>query len=384
MLEKLLILFLLGLANGENIVFTSGYSNKGQFYTFNEKNGMIFNSSQQEMEPNLTFLEILPDGNSTYFVHEVSGTEEFGKNSAVSFWKLDRESEYKPILKKLQTFSAKGVGSTHVKLHQEYGLVHLSNYGGSFTSIKINENGEFIGYALAEDFGNGSNVKPDRQDKSHPHGSWTFGPFVYVLDLGSDRIWHYKVRPFSTFSPDFYSFIQATLGGQLRKADPAFTTLPPGYGPRHMAIDSQRKLAYVVFELENFIGVYEIDESTGKLTEKYLIELVPKPKAENYPSEVEFSPSGKYLYVSNRGTEGAIIVFKIASNGYLNRIQVQKVGGTFPRHFKIHPNGEFIFVALQKSSLLEVYRIDPETGLLQNKPLHSVLSPNSPTIVGIF
>ena len=51
----------------------------------------------------------------------------------------------------------------------------------------------FLEQVYAEYFGKGSGVKPDRQMESHPHGAWTYGPFVYVADLGSDKIWHYMV-----------------------------------------------------------------------------------------------------------------------------------------------------------------------------------------------
>ena len=50
-----------------------------------------------------------------------------------------------------------------------------------------------IHFYCQENFGKGSGVKPDRQMESHPHGAWTYGPFVYVADLGSDKIWHYIV-----------------------------------------------------------------------------------------------------------------------------------------------------------------------------------------------
>lgn len=75
-------------------------------------------------------------------------------------------------------------------------MVHVANYAsGSFTSLKIDaDSGEFEGLVYNEYYGKGSNVKPDRQEYAHAHGTWTFGPFVYVADLGSDKIWHYKVQ----------------------------------------------------------------------------------------------------------------------------------------------------------------------------------------------
>ena len=52
-------------------------------------------------------------------------------------------------------------------------------------------------------------------------------------------------------------------------------------------------------------------------------------------AEIEISPSGEFLYVSNRGN-GAIVVFKIMPDfPFLDRIQVQYLGGPTPRHFKV-------------------------------------------------
>ena len=102
----------------------------------------------------------------------------------------------------------------------------------------------------------------------------------------------------------------------------------------------------------------------------------------DYAAEIEISPSGTHLYVSNR-SNGALVVYQILPDGNLDRIQVQFVGGPSPRHFKIHPSGEFLMVALQDQSKLELYPIDPTSGLIQGQP-QSIDCPNKPTIVGLL
>ena len=81
-------------------------------------------------------------------------------------------------------------------MHYDYGLLYVSNYaGGCFTAIGIDKlTGEMTDTpAYNECYGKGSNVVPDRQGDAHVHGAWTYGSFVYVADLGSDKIWHYQV-----------------------------------------------------------------------------------------------------------------------------------------------------------------------------------------------
>ena len=65
---------------------------------------------------------------------------------------------------------------------------------------------------------------------------------------------------------------------------------------------------------------------------------MPNPQPEDYAAEIEISPDKKFLYASNRrsdGNKGSIVVFSIGSDGDLNRIQVQSVIGATPRHFKV-------------------------------------------------
>ena len=79
---------------------------------------------------------------------------------------------------------------------------------------------------------------------------------------------------------------------------------------------------------------------------------------------------------------GAIVVFEILPDGSLDRVQVQYVGGPNPRHFKVHPSGEFLLVALQDAGQIEMYTIDSATGLITLKD--SKESPNNPTIIAFL
>ena len=105
----------------------------------------------------------------------------------------------------------------------------------------------------------------DRQSEAHPHAAYKWRKFVYVVDLGADKIWRYQ----TTFDEK-----------KLKKVGQ--TDLPLGWGPRHMAICND--VAYVIFELQCRIGVYKINAQDGALTE---IQTV---------STVEKDPAGKYVH----------------------------------------------------------------------------------------
>jgi 6-phosphogluconolactonase (cycloisomerase 2 family) len=132
----------------------------------------------------------------------------------------------------------------------------VANYGGSFATFKISksEDGSILERIYLEDYGQGSGIVGDRQEYSHAHGISLWNDYVFVIDLGSDKIWHYKIHQDSTTS----SYI-------IKKALPEYTKTAPGFGPRHMAIC--RDFAYVIYELQSKIGIFNIDPKSGTLLE---------------------------------------------------------------------------------------------------------------------
>ena len=63
----------------------------------------------------------------------------------------------------------------------------------------------------------------------------------------------------------------------IKNEDEESQDLTAGFGPRHMAINSELKKAYVAFELQSYVGVYTMEEDNGFLAENYLVELMPEP-----------------------------------------------------------------------------------------------------------
>jgi 6-phosphogluconolactonase len=83
-----------------------------------------------------------------------------------------------------------------VILDEEHGILHVANYGGgSYVAYSVDKtNGEILEEIFFEDYGKGSNVDPDRQADAHAHMAFFIKEFIYVVDLGSDKIHHYKVK----------------------------------------------------------------------------------------------------------------------------------------------------------------------------------------------
>lgn len=353
-------------AQSQNVIYTSGYSESIQTFTLDLEHGKLTPLKSQICEPSMTWISVEPTkGEYFYAAHEVNDYEGFGNSGALSRWRVDLSSD--TMFEKIQTVSSYGAGPCHVHADTTNGFLHISDYvSGTYTAYQVDTvTSDIMDLSFTESYGQGSNVVPDRQADSHAHGVFTFNEFVYVLDLGSDKIWHYKVQD-----------------GKIVKAEPAFSSTPPGFGPRHMAINKETATAYVVYELQSYIDVFVIDKSTGELTQKFQVDLLPDSIEDDaYPyeaaAEIEISPDNLNLYASNRGT-GSIVVFTILPDDNLEFVQIVYLGGSSPRHFKIHPNGKYMVTALQQANLLELYEI-VEGGFLVLKD--TVQCPNAPTVV---
>ena len=80
----------------------------------------------------------------------------------------------------------------------------------------------------------------------------------------------------------------------MEKAEPLFTTTPPGSGPRHMIIDGDRQLAYVLHELKSLISIYQIDPISGVLSLTAKVDLL---EGSPIPSEVWDYPYQVFIFI---------------------------------------------------------------------------------------
>ena len=81
-------------------------------------------------------------------------------------------------------------------------------------------------------------------------------------------------------------------------------------------------------------------------------------------AEIAIHPSGKFLYVSNRGHD-SISLFRIdEKSGKLTLKRVEPTHCQTPRHFAIAPSGERLYAAGQASGTVTAFTIDPITGKL--------------------
>ncbi len=115
------------------------------------------------------------------------------------------------------------------------------------------------------------------------------------------------------------------------------TDVEPGSGPRHLAIDDDSGMVYLINELRIAVDVFAADEDTGELTlaasVAYDIESSGADLTETQNgAEIALHPEMPILYITHRGF-GCIIVFDVVSgrDGYLAQKQTVLTFGTWPR-----------------------------------------------------
>ena len=111
------------------------------------------------------------------------------------------------------------------------------------------------------------------------------------------------------------------------------------------------------------------DPESGALSTVQTLSTLPEGwTGTNFPADIHVAPSGRALYVSNRGHD-SIAVFSVArATGALTLEQVVSTGGAWPRNFSLDPTGRWLLVANQRSDSITVFGRDAESGRLTPTP----------------
>jgi 6-phosphogluconolactonase len=135
-------------------------------------------------------------------------------------------------------------------------------------------------------------------------------------------------------------------------------------GPRHYCFHPTQNLVYFSNEQGCSVTGYRLDPASGTLTSAQTISTLPDGyTARNTCSQIHLTPSGRFLYVGNRG-HNSIAGFAVDSaTGRLTAIGRASTEAV-PSAFGLDPAGRFVFAAGTASGRLASYRINQETGAL--------------------
>jgi 6-phosphogluconolactonase len=183
--------------------------------------------------------------------------------------------------------------------------------------------------------------------QTDPSNKFVFVP--HIADKGPNRIYQFKFNEsLGTLSPN----------------SPLLVNPEKRLGPRHYCYHPNMDVVYFSDEQGCSVSCYSLDISRGTLTHFQTVTTLPSGyKGDNTCSQIQITPSGKYLYAPNRG-HNSIACFSVNnSDGTLNQIGWENTDPV-PRAFRIDPSGKFIFVASLDNGNIATYRIQDETGKL--------------------
>jgi 6-phosphogluconolactonase len=289
-----------------------------------------------------------------YFVLAAKGTRLYTCNSTgfVSAYAVADGGRSLMLLNKV---SSEGGDPSYVSLDRTGRYLFDANYqGGSIVAWVLKPDGS-IGERTAFVQHTGAGTDPVRQKHAYAH-SILVDPtnrFVLTADLGLDKLFVYKFN---------------AKDGSLTANDPPFVSVDPGLGARHVVFHPNGKWVYLDTEMGSKIVFFHWDSAQGTLTQQQEVSmLAPDFHGVSAAAEMRVSGDGRFVYGANRYAtgDGDIVVFAVnQKTGELSAIQHIDSGGMTPRNFDFDPTGRWLLVTNHGSNTAMVFRIDGKAGTL--------------------
>jgi 6-phosphogluconolactonase len=350
----------------EQLFYVGSYSKQGGYFPARSKEGLTLcslNTETGKLAKKIPFHGVV---NATYLAKHgndillVASDEYFDPGNVISY-AIQTDKSLVP----LSSQCTHGAATCHLSCGEIIDQVFVASYIDGRVSVHDIREGKLSPAAHVYQYaGNGPNK--ERQEQAHAHCAEISpdGKWLYVCDLGSDKIWLHDTK---------------NLTGKF--SDVIGITIPSGYGPRHLVFGKDFPKIYVICELNAHVLTYDQNQETGMLT---LIDDQPT-LPEDYDgvpsaSAIRMHPSNKTLYISNR-THNSITVFSInRSTGILTFETIFDTNGKEPRDFNFDPSGKWLVCANQDSDTLVSFELDVKTGL-PTMEIKSVMKCGTPVCV---
>ncbi len=140
---------------------------------------------------------------------------------------------------------------------------------------------------------------------------------------------------------------------------------PAESGPRHVAHHPDGRFVYLLNEKEGVVVACALDANAGTLQEIQRENIMPDGfEDEPWSAQIHVTPDGRQLFCSERRSS---ILCRFAidlQTGHLSGRLLQDTDEV-PRCFDIDPAGKWIVAAGQRTNRLIAYRIDGDSGRLE-------------------
>lgn len=289
---------------------------------------------------NPSFLVVSKDQRALYSVH---GDENYATAFAV-----DPESGKLKLLGRADTGGKNGVRQA---LDPSGKFLIVANYAsGTVAVLPVAEDGALRNQTQLVELKGTPGPHRVRQASSHPHDI-VFDPsgrFVVVPDLGLDRIFVFRFDP---------------ARGQLTEA--SFVDGRPTSGPRHVAFHPTRPIMWILNELDSTMTTCQWDGERGALRPVQVIATLRTGYTDNSTAaELAVSPSGGFVYASNRGGDDICVYTVEQTTGTLIAVEWVPTQGKGPRFIGLTPTGRLLYAANELGDNVVTYRVDAANGRL--------------------
>jgi 6-phosphogluconolactonase len=308
-----------------------------------------------------TFLTPDSNGEYLYVANRPQG------DGAIVAYAIDRDTG---TLTRLNAAPTYGDGTpSYCSVDATDQCVLTAQYGGGTVSVLPIDNDGSVGdpKTIVEHEGTGPNE--NRQSAPHPHAIRP-GPdntYVYVPDLGADRVFIYTLDP---------------AAGALEPADCGHVDVRAGAGPRHLDFHPNGQYVYLINELDSTVTAFERDADTGALDSCVTVSTLPHDFAgDNQTADIHVHPSGEYLYGSNRGHD-SIVIYELDADGRPSMIETESTRGEWPRNFALDPSGSLLFAENAATDTIVTFRIANDGTLDPTEDVANVPSPVCMRFVG--
>jgi len=370
-------LFLLGGYTDKSVLAHAPQGGEGKgFYSviFDPEAGKFKRLTSSEVKTNPAFIMKHPHLDVVYMTTEVITKG----GSEVLVGQLDRNTgnvnitDRKRVHGRSTCHISWDVAGTH--------LIAVSYWDSKITTFKVDSETGALGEAVHvySDPGAGyvDSHSPDRWEHLAHRQRWphlhqvNLDPYTrrmfLVPDLGRDMIQFFSISEGQVMH----------LGSQqLRR----------GAGPRHLEFSKTGRVVYVCGELDNTVSVLRYnsdavdlvtkgdylgdsmaeDQTQSILTQVQVVSSVPSDlETRSTIAEMRLHPSGRFLYVGNRGHNSIAVYRTDPDTGSLSLVDIQSSHGAFPRHFNFDASGKFLVVGNHASDNVVAFRI-LETGKLE-------------------
>lgn len=190
------------------------------------------------------------------------------------------------------------------------------------------------------------------------------GRFVAVPDKGLDLILTYRLDD----------------AGKLQAAATPPARAREGSGPRHLAFHPAQPFVFVLNELSSTVLSCAYDPQSGAITPRQEVSALPDTFIGfSRGSEIETSPDGQFVYVSNRGHDSLATFAVDSGTGRLSPVGWVAADGKTPRFFTLDPSIQCLFAANEDSDTIVAFSRDQRSGELSEATV--VARTGSPTCI---